>query len=404
MRPKVDKLIAPQGKCPIIIRDDDINYFTRTSMLYKLYSEAWRKGFKTSLCVVPNQKTINDLAEAHAFFIPPSERGKQSYHPISENQELVKYVRDKVRKTQASITLHGYSHEYWGTLPEFATKDTLELRKRLENGLRILRNTFDTEINVFVLPNETVSPEALNIIQEKGLTALKRKSVFDTFNESPLPQLLKQTITKRLLRIYMKGEKHDFSPTFMKPAIICSDLNRTKIQKLIWSLPQLAFTKLRTPQDVLRLTKKIFFSAYTKRECFAFFHHNYLYFYDWEDEITRKEMFCCFQSIIRYIDRFPELWKTTLNEFLKRSKLVSQVTMQWKGNSLQVFSPITVKDLALKIQGIDQVSIDDQTFELQEEPKILTVPLLQGGSKISLLFKKSYARAKNTLVNRGTEH
>jgi hypothetical protein len=78
--------------------------------------------------------------------------------------------------------------------------------------------------------------------------------------------------------------------------------------------------------------------------------------------------------------------------------------MQWKGNSLQVFSPITVKDLALKIQGIDQVSIDDQTFELQEEPKILTVPLLQGGSKISLLFKKSYARAKNTLVNRGTEH
>jgi hypothetical protein len=43
---KIKPLVGPYGKMPILIRDDDTNFFTRPGMLETIHSKAWDKGFK----------------------------------------------------------------------------------------------------------------------------------------------------------------------------------------------------------------------------------------------------------------------------------------------------------------------------------------------------------------------
>ena len=58
---KIKPLIGPHGKMPILIRDDDTNFFTRPDMLEPIHSKAWDKGFKISLSVVPFQRGTEDV-------------------------------------------------------------------------------------------------------------------------------------------------------------------------------------------------------------------------------------------------------------------------------------------------------------------------------------------------------
>ena len=65
---KIKPLIGPHGKMPILIRDDDTNFFTRPDMLETIHSKAWDKGFKISLAIVPFQRGAEDVS------VPPEIR------------------------------------------------------------------------------------------------------------------------------------------------------------------------------------------------------------------------------------------------------------------------------------------------------------------------------------------
>ena len=61
-------LLGEFGKIPVLIRDDDTNFFTKPSMLESIYSKAWEKGLKTSFAVVPMQKGTDNIS------VPPEKR------------------------------------------------------------------------------------------------------------------------------------------------------------------------------------------------------------------------------------------------------------------------------------------------------------------------------------------
>ena len=63
----ITPLLGPNGKIPILIRDDDTNFFTKSNMLESIYTNAWNNQFKVSLSVIPYQKTINDVCVPHDF-------------------------------------------------------------------------------------------------------------------------------------------------------------------------------------------------------------------------------------------------------------------------------------------------------------------------------------------------
>ena len=80
-------LLGPKGKIPILIRDDDTNFFTKSNMLKSIYSKAWNNQFKVSLSVIPYQKAINDVC------VPPDIRNLQKHYSIEDNEELCSFLK-----------------------------------------------------------------------------------------------------------------------------------------------------------------------------------------------------------------------------------------------------------------------------------------------------------------------
>lgn len=386
------KLIAPKGLCAFIIRDDDLNFFTRPFMLEKLYNKAWTNGFKVSFCVVPCQKAIPDLPHARAFFVPPEARGTGRYYSISENQNLVDYLNHKISNGEVSIALHGYSHEYWDNrgLAEFAITQTTELERRIKVGLHILRKDFDQKVRVFVPPNESLSSEALKIVKNHDLVVLRRKSLIDTLL-AYVPSPVSRPIVDMLVNVYLKqGNKQNFDPSYLKPAVISPHVSRfSKIDELQWSLPLSFLIKLRSTRIAFELAKKIFLYTYQNRGCFSYFHHYYLYFYDWEKCVTRREMFNHFHLFLNYVAKFPMVWKTTFEEFVERANLVEQVKIVQTGSKIKLSSPTTVNDLGLRLSSDQEIKSNNCFIieHVQNHSKIITIPVLKQDRSVSIEFK-----------------
>ena len=85
----ITPLLGPNGKIPILIRDDDTNFFTKSNMLESIYTNAWNNQFKVSLSVIPYQKTINDVC------VPPDFRNSQEHHSIENNEELCTFLKER---------------------------------------------------------------------------------------------------------------------------------------------------------------------------------------------------------------------------------------------------------------------------------------------------------------------
>ena len=78
----ITPLIGPYGKIPVLIRDDDTNFFTKSNMLESIYYKAWNNNFKVSISVIPYKKAINDVC------IPYDARNSQEYYSIKNNRSL----------------------------------------------------------------------------------------------------------------------------------------------------------------------------------------------------------------------------------------------------------------------------------------------------------------------------
>ena len=75
-------LLGPSGKIPILIRDDDANFFTKYNMLKTIYSKALGNRFKESISVIPYHKAIHDVC------VPTHIMKSQEHHSIENNKEL----------------------------------------------------------------------------------------------------------------------------------------------------------------------------------------------------------------------------------------------------------------------------------------------------------------------------
>ncbi|MDD5644140.1 MAG: DUF2334 domain-containing protein [bacterium] len=174
------------------IRDDDVSYWTNPSDLESVYSGIWEKGFVVSFSVIPFAVKAVFSGEKDKFYQEENEK------PIGENKELVKYLKDKISEGAASITLHGYSHQYkfsagrryplfYPTLEnlkkhlngtgrgkmtcygEYKWKPYEQLRSETMKGEKYLEDIFGKKISVFVPPGNAISGDGLRPVSECGL-------------------------------------------------------------------------------------------------------------------------------------------------------------------------------------------------------------------------------------------
>lgn len=157
------------------IRDDDTSFFTNPSDLENAYDFVG-KG-KISLSVVPfTYPNHKDVVFPYGLDIQPG------YYGIGNNEELISYLIS--HKDRYDFLLHGYSHEYQknienrrargttpdkGWFPEMIWKSEKRLEKEIEDGLNYLNNLLDTNISVFVAPNNIINNKGIRVIEKNCL-------------------------------------------------------------------------------------------------------------------------------------------------------------------------------------------------------------------------------------------
>ncbi|MBX3065963.1 MAG: DUF2334 domain-containing protein [Anaerolineae bacterium] len=154
-----------------IIRDDDVSFFTTPELLEAIYARVWERNIPVCFSVIPAHKAniliprrVGD-PDPYDPNVPPHYRGQDRDFPITENKELVIYLREKAKRGHIEIVHHGYNHDWY----EFGTDDESVLRQKLDDGAAILKEAFpDIPIRSFVAPYDRITPKAIQMVLDMG--------------------------------------------------------------------------------------------------------------------------------------------------------------------------------------------------------------------------------------------
>jgi hypothetical protein len=155
----------------LIIRDDDTSYFTPPEKLQAIYGALWAQHVPISLAVIPalrgDVRVLHREGAPYDPCIPPEHRGSTQTYNVAENRALCAFLNDKIQQGLVEICLHGYTHAYH----EFAQRDSDLLARSVRDGLAMLRDAFPTaELRTFVAPYDVMSPEAIRVVLDAGLS------------------------------------------------------------------------------------------------------------------------------------------------------------------------------------------------------------------------------------------
>lgn len=199
----------------VILRDDDVSYFTNPDDLEEIYSKLFEKNIPVCFSVIPKHKgNIKKNGELE-INVPPKYRGMDRTFSILENKKLCDYLKKKKKKKQIELCLHGLNHDY-NKKAEFEVKDYEVAKEMLNESLNEFRKAFKFKPKIFVPPYDKISKEGKKAVFDFGLdlctnannySILNRNKSFIREGESKiflsknyLPSFRIKTWKKRLLR------------------------------------------------------------------------------------------------------------------------------------------------------------------------------------------------------------
>ncbi len=401
-------LLGPNGKIPLLIRDDDINFFTKSSMLETIYSTAWKNQFKVSLSIIPYQKAINDVC------IPPNARHSKEYYSIENNKELCLFLKDKINLNSVEILQHGVSHSLNDSRGEFGNKidgnmnniDDLchryydnqnkdykaNFKSYVNIGRSILSDSLGIEPIFFTPPYDDISKENLNLLLELGMIPIYGQSNYHKFFRSPyIPNYLKKYLANKI-------NKKFSNIGFIVPFVMSTNTNKSQKNKkdedegimlLIPKRPKEGFSSQKTTSQIF--VKWVFNTisyCISQRLPLCILNHYHHYFYDWScDSITRKDLFEEWQQILSLINQIPFSWKTSFSELYQRVKKIQHITISKTGLKITIESDEFIEDISFKVNyGLD---FEKNPFLVwtEEDKTIVTIKQLKPNSKI-ILYQK----------------
>lgn len=173
------------------IRDDDLNYSTKPEDLENIYGKIWDK-IPVSFAAVPfigwRYFAVVEYAKYYCSrplslkFIRQIEEGEvpgrifenqasfKKNLPLSENSELVSFIKKKLSEGKISLMLHGYAHDVYRDGYEFETGK--DLFRKVGEGKKYLEGLFGTNIKTFVAPNNSLSEKGASAVAGNGLDFL----------------------------------------------------------------------------------------------------------------------------------------------------------------------------------------------------------------------------------------
>tara|TARA_B110000285_G_scaffold184616_1_gene209234 strand:+ start:1583 stop:2368 length:786 start_codon:yes stop_codon:yes gene_type:complete len=159
----------------MLIRDDDISYFTSPRGLDQKWSNWYGKVdiiFSITPFMVESETCLIKDREFSSHQL-----GEKEFD-IAENTELVIYIKDLLFKRCVKIGLHGYNHRYEiknGTLiAEYDVKNEELLYQKSIIAKKYLENLFKTNIDIFIPPDNAVSANAIKALSRSGFKKVLR--------------------------------------------------------------------------------------------------------------------------------------------------------------------------------------------------------------------------------------
>jgi hypothetical protein len=370
-------LIGPGGSIPIIIRDDDTNFFTTQKMLESVYSEAWSKGFKISLSVVPFQRGIDDIS------VPPHARRTNRYYSVANNKALIAYLREQISHGRLEVLQHGFAHDYSnGNRGEFGGES--DKKKEIESGKNMLSQEIGLQPRFFVPPGEDISNTNLKNVAEAQLIPFCRRTFFDRFMRSKnLPNFAKGAAINIYRRRYMKGksrENNEFSLHLLRSTHLYWEKNA-----ITWSVPTaISLKKAASTDSLLKWAKRIIDSSFEKRNPICMINHYHIYFYDWSSYITQVDLHNTWQKIIESLNSLAWSWKVTLSELYDRLSKIRSVRITKTGSKITIVSNVYIENFSIRTDRIFESN--SQLVRDEENPRITTIRELVPQDKTVLYF------------------
>jgi predicted deacetylase len=348
--PEVHLNLWPHGhSTAVLVRDDDISYFTPPYKLDRVYGRLWKQGFKISLSIIPNVKATEDP------LVPPSYRGKLSLHKLHENHDLVDYLNDKLKTNQVDVAQHGYTHELVFGMPEFSIGERNQIKARLKSGRLLLEKCLHSEISVFVPPHNMISRQAKEVLRQEGLAFYKGK----------------ETVRTRLRLLCNIFQRHEGMTQKISAACFRLLDNKRRASnvmasrdKFAWSNHSLTFDD--TAQRVYNVEDDDFSAIFPFRVVtangglFSISNHYHHYYKDWKDEVDQKMV----SALYRMLD-FVEsqgVWKTSLTEVVDWMKQLKTIEVRSinSGKRMVLKTPKNVTGVTLKAVDCSLVPLNDE--------------------------------------------
>ena len=164
-------------KGTLVIRDDDVSFFTSPSELEQAYSFLDKKVVSFSLVF----KTV-PVHKDNVF--PYGTNIKYCQYNIVENTDLINYLVEKKNSKEVDVLLHGFSHEYkylnnkWEA--EMMWKDYSQVYSELFTASQELKKYFgEDSFDVFVPPNNLISPSSVKAVEKLNMDISGQIRFFD---------------------------------------------------------------------------------------------------------------------------------------------------------------------------------------------------------------------------------
>ncbi|MER3445989.1 MAG: hypothetical protein C4291_03760 [Candidatus Dadabacteria bacterium] len=148
------------------IRDDDTSFFTKPEELEAIYRHLWGQ-IPISLAVVPF------TVAAHRDVVFSNSAPEEQTFPLGENVDLVIYLKERLQHRDIEVMLHGFTHQYrknkWGWLSEYTWKSEHRLHTETRTGKCYLEDLLNTQIRVFVPPNNKIGKAGVRAVVTANL-------------------------------------------------------------------------------------------------------------------------------------------------------------------------------------------------------------------------------------------
>ncbi len=151
----------------LIIRDDDVSYFTCPNDLREVYAAEEFNGFPISFAAIPMVMDISTKAAC------PETKGNTVPQWIGKNNPLVDYLSNLASHGLADILLHGITHSYkvddGKRLAEMQWRDEPDLEDKICEYRSRMSQLFAYPVSVFVAPSNKISRYGIRAIAANGM-------------------------------------------------------------------------------------------------------------------------------------------------------------------------------------------------------------------------------------------